>query len=162
MKEPDFSFRIRNPRLGVIRKRNMRWNVSSWDGDFRVTCSQCAGVLEPSRVDKGIMCLMLLMYLFMRVLRLAPRTRRFGWGDFEVRRVWYPVALEAVLVAKVDVVDVEREAFWTLQGARGIFTTGTFANGGLFCRRFWLGFSYGGDHRLATLLFGCPTVCSTD
>jgi len=56
--------------------------------------------------------------------------------------VWYPVALEAFLIAKIDVMDVERETFGTLQGASGFFTASAFAGGNRFFRGFSLGFSY--------------------
>jgi len=56
--------------------------------------------------------------------------------------VWYPVALEAFLFAKIDVMDVERETFRTLQGASRFFTASAFAGGSLFFRGLRLGFSY--------------------
>jgi len=72
MKESDFTFGIRNPCLCMIRKDDMRGDRSSWDRDFRVTSSQCSGVFEPPRIDKWIICLMLLMYCFMRILLRQP------------------------------------------------------------------------------------------
>ena len=60
------------------------------------------------------------MYCFMHILLRQP-------SGVSGRVLWYPVALEAFLIAKINIMDVEREAFRTLQGASGFFTAGAFA-----------------------------------
>ena len=74
--------------------------------------------------------------------------------------VSYPVAFKAVLVAKVDVVDVEGQTLRALQRPGRFLAARTFACDGLLFAGLWLRFSYGGTHRHGTSSRWLPLVCA--